>query len=121
MNVASDTTTSCDLLVVGSGAGGLAAAVTAATLGLEVIVVEKEPVIGGTTAWSGGWLWIPRNPLAVAAGMEEGVDVPRTYLKGELRDHYDAERIEAFLTHGPSMVTFFQSQTALPQVHWPPS
>ena len=57
----------CDVLVVGSGAGGLSAAVTAASLGLNVIVVEKEAVFGGTTAWSGGWLWIPRNPLAVAA------------------------------------------------------
>ena len=113
MNVTSDTTTSCDLLVVGSGAGGLAAAVTAAALGLEVIVVEKEPVIGGTTAWSGGWLWIPRNPLAVAAGIEEEVEGPRTYLKSELGDHYDAERVEAFLDHAPRMVTFFQSQTSL--------
>jgi len=44
----------CDVLVVGSGAGGLSAAVTAASLGLNVIVVEKEGVFGGTTAWSGG-------------------------------------------------------------------
>ena len=44
---------SCDVLVIGSGAGGLATAVTAAALGLEVIVAEKEPVFGGTTAWSG--------------------------------------------------------------------
>ena len=113
MNVTSDTSTSCDLLVIGSGAGGLAAAVTAAALGLEVIVVEKEPVIGGTTAWSGGWLWIPRNPLAVAAGFEEDVEIPRTYLQNELRDSYDPERIEAFLEHGPRMVAFFQSHTSL--------
>ena len=44
----------CDLLVIGSGAGGLSAAVTAAWHGLKVIVAEKEPVFGGTTAWSGG-------------------------------------------------------------------
>ena len=43
-----------DLLVIGSGAGGLSAAVTAAHLGLKVLVVEKEPQFGGTTAWSGG-------------------------------------------------------------------
>ncbi len=55
----------CDLLVAGSGAGGLSAAVTAAALGFDVIVVEKAPVYGGTTAWSDGWMWIPRNPLAV--------------------------------------------------------
>ena len=63
--------TTCDVLVVGSGAGGLATAVVAAFHGLEVLVVEKEPVLGGTTAWSGGWLWIPRNPLAVRAGIVE--------------------------------------------------
>src|ERR1700676_5077255 len=61
-----DVTLVCDLLVVGSGAAGLSTAVTAASLGLDVIVVEKEPQIGGTTAWSGGWLWIPRNPSAIA-------------------------------------------------------
>ncbi|HET8831231.1 MAG TPA: FAD-dependent oxidoreductase, partial [Casimicrobiaceae bacterium] len=64
----------CGVLVVGSGAGGLSAAVRAAFLGLSVVVVEKEPVFGGTTAWSGGWLWIPRNPLAVAAGIVEDVE-----------------------------------------------
>src|SRR5689334_21102794 len=48
----------CDVLVVGSGAGGLATAVAAAHRGLDVLVVEKEPVFGGTTARSGGWMWI---------------------------------------------------------------
>jgi glycine/D-amino acid oxidase-like deaminating enzyme len=52
----------CDLLVVGSGAGGLSAAVTAAWHGLRVIVAEKEAVFGGTAAWSGGWMWAPGNP-----------------------------------------------------------
>jgi succinate dehydrogenase/fumarate reductase flavoprotein subunit len=46
----------CDLLIIGSGAGGLSAAVTAAWHGLKVIVTEKEAVLGGTTAWSGGWM-----------------------------------------------------------------
>ena len=58
----------CDLLVVGSGAGGLPAAVTAAWHGLtKVIVAEKEAVFGSTTAWSGGWMWTPGNPLAQQA------------------------------------------------------
>ena len=103
----------CDLLVAGSGAGGLSAAVTAAVLGLRVVVAEKEPVLGGTTAWSGGWMWIPRNPLAVAAGIREDIDGPRTYLRHELGDRYDAPRIDAFLEHGPRMVEFFRTRTAL--------
>jgi len=103
----------CDVLVVGSGAGGLSTAVRAAFLGLAVVVVEKEPVYGGTTAWSGGWLWIPRNPLAVAAGIREDVEAPRTYLRHELGEQYDAPRIEAFLEYGPRMVEFFQRETAV--------
>lgn len=58
----------CDVLVVGSGASGLSAAVTSAWHGLEVIVAEKEAAFGGTTAWSGGWIWAPLNPLARRAG-----------------------------------------------------
>ncbi len=64
----------CDLLVVGSGAGALSTAVTAAHLGLKVIVVEKDAHYGGTTAWSGGWMWIPRNPLAIQAGITEPIE-----------------------------------------------
>jgi len=103
----------CDVLVAGSGAGGLSAAVTAAARGLSVIVVEKEAVFGGTTAWSGGWLWIPRNPLAVAAGIVEDIEAPRTYLRHELGPHYDEARVEAFLAHGPRMVEFFLRETAV--------
>jgi succinate dehydrogenase/fumarate reductase flavoprotein subunit len=105
--------TTCDLLVVGSGAGGLSTAVTAAALGLQVLVVEKEPVLGGTTAWSGGWMWIPRNPLAVGAGLRETLQGPRDYLRHELGAQYDESRIEAFLAHGPRMVDFFRGSTAL--------
>lgn len=103
----------CDLLVVGSGAGGLSAAVTAAHLGLKVIVVEKDPQFGGTTAWSGGWMWIPRNPLAIEAGIVERMEKPLSYLRRELGDKFDESRARTFLTNGPRMVEFFRKNTAL--------
>lgn len=103
----------CDLLVIGSGAGGLASAVTAAQLGLKVIVVEKEAQFGGTTAWSGGWMWVPRNPLARAAGIEEPPQAPLDYLRGELGQRFDEERALAYLAQAPRMVEFFRSRTAL--------
>lgn len=105
--------TTCDLLVVGSGAGALSAAVTAAELGLRVIVVEKEPQFGGTSAWSGGWMWIPRNPLARQAGIVEDIERPLSYLRHELGDRFDLPRALAFLENGPRMVEFFQRRTAL--------
>ena len=103
----------CDLLVIGSGAGGLAAAVTAAHLGLKVIVAEKEPQFGGTTAWSGGWMWLPRNPLAVEAGIVEPLDEPLNYLRHELGERFDEARTRSFLDAAPRMVEFFRSKTAL--------
>ena len=103
----------CDLLVVGSGAGALSAAVTAAHLGLKVIVVEKDAQYGGTTAWSGGWMWVPRNPLAVEAGIVERIEKPLSYLRRELGEKFDEPRALAFLNNGPRMVEFFRRHTAL--------
>ena len=105
--------TECDLLVVGSGAGGLSGAVTAAYHGLSVVVVEKAPVLGGATAWSGGWMWAPCNPLSQADGFDEDLDGPRTYLKHALGEHYDEPRVEALLQNSARMVAFFESSTSL--------
>jgi succinate dehydrogenase/fumarate reductase flavoprotein subunit len=113
MNAAHPTPEHCDLLVVGSGAGALSTAVTAAHLGLKVIVVEKDPQYGGTTAWSGGWMWVPRNPLAVEAGLLERIDKPLSYLRRELGVKFDESRALAFLSNGPRMVDFFRKNTAL--------
>jgi succinate dehydrogenase/fumarate reductase flavoprotein subunit len=103
----------CDVLVLGSGAGGLSTAVTAAVRGLRVIVAEKEAVFGGTTAWSGGWMWIPGNPLAARAGITENIEAPRTYLRHELGSHFDAAKTGALLNHGPQMVEFFERNTSM--------
>src|SRR5690606_15182126 len=102
-----------DLIVIGSGAGGLSAAVTAAHAGLSVAVFEKADVLGGTSAWSGGWLWIPRNHLAEQAGIKDDPAAARTYIKNRIgRPELDA-RIERFLETGPEMVRFFERETAV--------
>lgn len=102
-----------DVLVIGSGAGGLATAVSAAHRGLSVIVAEKEPVFGGTTARSGGWMWIPNNAPGKRAGIDDSVEKARTYLKHEAGEHYDSARVEAFLDAGPKAVEFFETKTSL--------
>jgi succinate dehydrogenase/fumarate reductase flavoprotein subunit len=103
----------CDALVVGSGCAGLSAAVTAGHRGLNVLVAEKEPRFGGTTARSGGWLWIPGTSLARAWGITESPDQARTYLRHEAGNSFDAARVDAFLANGPEAVDFFTSKTAL--------
>jgi succinate dehydrogenase/fumarate reductase flavoprotein subunit len=103
----------CDVLVLGSGAGGLSAAVTAATRGLRVMVAEKADVFGGTTAWSGGWMWIPGNPLATRAGIVEEPEASRTYLRSELGAHFDAAKVDALLESGPQMVEYFERHTSM--------
>ena len=101
----------CDVLVIGAGAGGLATAITARKNGLHVIVVEKEPVFGGTTAFSGGVLWVPGNSVSKAAGAKDTAEAARTYLRSETGAHFDAAQVEAFLQEGPAMVDFFQRET----------
>ena len=103
----------CDVLVVGSGCAGMAAAITARHRGLDVLIVEKEPRFGGTTARSGGWLWIPGTSLARAYGINDTAEAARAYLRHEAGNNFDAERVDAFLAAGPEAVDFFTTQTAL--------
>ena len=103
----------CDVLVIGSGAGGLSAAVTARRHGLATIVAEKDALFGGTTARSGGWLWIPNHPFQAALGVSDSLEEASTYLLHEAGEHYDAERVDAFLTNGPRMVEYFTRETAV--------
>ena len=102
-----------DLIVIGSGAAGLSCAITARKRGLKVVVLEKEPVFGGTTALSGGVLWIPLNPYGRQQNPADTVDAVRTYLMQETGRHFDAEAAEAFIEHGPKMVEFFERETAM--------
>src|SRR5437879_601382 len=103
----------CDALVVGSGCAGMSAAVTAGHHGLNVLIVEKEARFGGTTARSGGWLWIPGTSLARDWGIAESPDQARTYLRHQAGNSFDAARVDAFLTKGPEAVDFFTRKTAL--------
>jgi succinate dehydrogenase/fumarate reductase flavoprotein subunit len=103
----------CDALVVGSGAAGMSAAVTAGHGGLKVLIVEKEPRFGGATARSGGWLWIPGTSLARAWGIVDRPDQARAYLRHEARNSFDAARVDAFLAVGPAAVDFFTTKTAV--------
>lgn len=103
----------CDLLVVGSGAAGLATAITAKKRGLDVVVIEKEPVFGGTTALSGGVLWIPLNPHGRKQNPADTREMVRTYMMQETGAFYDEAAVEAFLEKGPKMVEFFERETAM--------
>ncbi|REE04375.1 FAD-dependent oxidoreductase [Citricoccus nitrophenolicus] len=103
-----------DVLVAGSGAGGLAAAVTAAYHGLSVMVAEKAPVCGGATSWSGGWAWTPGTALARAEGVDEDREQFRDYLRAVLGERYTeaaGEKIDSFLEAVPHMVGFFHTKT----------
>jgi 3-oxosteroid 1-dehydrogenase len=91
-----------DVVVVGSGAGALVGAWSAARKGLRVAVLEKADVCGGISAYSGAGMFLPGNPVTVAAGLPDSVERGRTYL-GSLIGEVD-ERLEAFLTTGPELV-----------------
>ncbi len=102
-----------DLVVVGSGAAGLTGAVTAATAGLSVLVVEKSGFWGGTSAFSGGGVWIPANPLMHAAGVDDSVGDALAYMDDIIGDAGPAsspERRLAFLRNGPEMVGFLAAE-----------
>ncbi|SKC85370.1 Succinate dehydrogenase/fumarate reductase, flavoprotein subunit [Burkholderia sp. CF099] len=101
----------CDVLVIGSGAGGLSTAITARKHGLDVVVIEKEAYFGGTTAFSGGVLWIPGNRHARANGVNDTREAAKTYMRNETGAFYDEAAVDAFLDTGPHMLDFFERET----------
>lgn len=102
-----------DVIVVGSGAAGLTAAFTAARASASVCVLERDAVVGGTTALSGGWMWLPGNALARAKGMADSVEEARTYLASETGPHFDAARVDAFLAHAPRMLDLLMQEAGM--------
>ena len=103
----------CDVIVVGSGAAGLTAAITAKKRGLKVIVLEKEPVFGGTTALSGGVLWIPLNEHGRKQNPDDTRLAVRTYMMQETGSYFDEAAVDAFIENGPKMVAFFERETEM--------
>jgi succinate dehydrogenase/fumarate reductase flavoprotein subunit len=108
-----------DVVVVGSGVGGMTAAVVAAQHGLEVLVVEKTEFFGGTTAFSGGVAWIPNNHHMAEVGVADSREMTLEYLRNVLGNHYDAAKIEAFVDNAPAMLRYMEANTALDFVPTP--
>ena len=77
---------SVDLAIVGSGGGGLIAAMAAVEAGLEALVLEKQPVVGGSTGMSGGMVWLPNNPLMRAARIADSHEDGLAYLADVVGD-----------------------------------
>ncbi len=99
-----------DLVVVGSGAAGLTAAVTARHRGLSVVVLEKTAYFGGSTALSGGGLWIPNNALMQRAGVHDSFEAALTYLQATVGDQTPRVKQEAYLREAPRMLDFLIAQ-----------
>jgi 3-oxosteroid 1-dehydrogenase len=95
-----------DVVVVGSGAAGMTAALTAAKRGLRVVVVEKAPTFGGSAARSGAGIWIPNNEVILAAGVPDTPAKAAAYLASVVGPEVPADRQAAFLAQGPAMVSF---------------
>ncbi|WP_333811298.1 FAD-binding protein [Timonella senegalensis] len=101
-----------DVVVIGSGAAALTAAVTAADAGKKVLVAESTELFGGSTAMSGGGAWIPNNHLMKAGGTPDSFEDARTYMDRVIADVGPAsskERRDAFVRSGPEMVRFLET------------
>jgi succinate dehydrogenase/fumarate reductase flavoprotein subunit len=106
-------TVHCDVAIIGSGGAALAAAVTAAHSKLKVILVERADVVGGTSAISGGALWIPCTRQSVAGGFKDSPEEARIYLRAVLADSYREDIIDTFLRRGPEALAFLEDHTEL--------
>lgn len=95
---------SYDVVVLGTGAAGLTAAVTAHDAGARVGVFEKGDQVGGTSAWSGGHVWIPNNPHMAAAGATDSPDQAFTYIMSLSRGMLEERLVRAYIDAGPEMV-----------------
>ena len=102
-----------DLIVLGAGAAGMAAACTAAALSQRVLLVEYSDRIGGTTAISGGMVWIPANHKMAEAGLPDSLEQARAYLDATVPGASADPRMHAFLAHGDEAIRFLEARTAM--------
>ncbi len=107
-----------DVVVVGSGAGGLTAALTAQAAGARVVLVEKGPKYGGSTALSGGGIWAPNNPTLLRAGLGDDPADVRRYLHAVVGDRVPAARLETFAAAAPLALEFLERQSPHLRFFW---
>ena len=107
-------TASFDVVVVGSGGAGLVAACAAADLGLSVVVLEASPQLGGTTALSGGQMWVPCNAPMARAGREDSAEHAMTYLRRVTCGSTSTERLASFIEDGPKFIDYLEGELGLP-------
>ncbi|WP_250502413.1 FAD-dependent oxidoreductase [Caballeronia sp. AZ7_KS35] len=102
-----------DLIVIGAGAAGLAAASAGATLGTRVLLVESTSRVGGTTAISGGMVWIPANHKMRPAGIDDSAEASRRYVEQTVPDAAHDARMRAFLDLGDTAIRYLEAHTSL--------
>jgi 3-oxosteroid 1-dehydrogenase len=102
-----------DLLVVGSGGGGMTAALVARKLGMEVLVLEKTEFFGGSTARSGGGVWVPNNYLLAEDGVDDSFEKAQLYMQNTVGDRVPQEMQDTFLTYAPQMITWLRDNTCV--------
>lgn len=102
-----------DLVAIGSGGGGLSAAITAHDFGASAIVLERSDQVGGVTAYSMGEVWIPGNHLETELGIEDSPESGYRYIKRLAMDYGDDEAILNQMVHGPVALKFFEEKIGL--------
>jgi 3-oxosteroid 1-dehydrogenase len=103
--------TDWDVIVVGSGAGAMTSAAIAADRGLSVLVVEKSDKFGGTSAISGGGIWIPNNHYFAAKGGKDSYDKALQYIMTAGGGRADETKVRAYLDHAPAMIKYLEDKS----------
>ena len=104
---------SVDVVVVGAGGAGMSAALAASARGLDTVLLEKSSYFGGSTARSGGGVWIPNNYALQAAGQGDDPELSKLYLDSIVGDVVPKVRRDTYLERGPEVLDFIRARTPL--------